>query len=138
MGNISRSKLRTATGARRPKQKPRGISKLRQLDPSIPDPLAPHRIKKGQVLNPSGRSGKIRVSEAVIDELEQIDPRTGITEAAAIAKGLINRAKSDSTEIERVLRITEPELAGNFSSATGLSIQTEDVSVVFGRLLSKD
>ncbi len=130
----SSSKLRLENGARRPKQKPRGISKLRMLDPSIPDPLAPFRIKPGEVRNPGGRSAKLRVSEALVDELEQPDEKTGLTEAHAIARGLINRAKSDSTELERVLRITEPEFAGNLSSGSSLSIETDDVSVVYNKL----
>jgi hypothetical protein len=135
----SSSKLRLANGERRPKLKPRGISKLRMLDPSIPDPLLPHRIKPGTTLNPGGRSKKTRLSEAVASTLEELHPKhPDFTRAEVIADKLLTRAENDSTELERVLRITEPELAGNLNSGVGLSVQTEDVSVVFSRLLSTE
>jgi len=43
-------------GTEKPKKKPRGISAMRGEDPSIPDPLAPYRFKKGVSGNPGGRS----------------------------------------------------------------------------------
>lgn len=130
----SRSKFRLPNGERRPKQAPRGISALRAKDPSIPNPLAPYTWKKGECGNPNGRSKKVRVSEALVDELEQIDPTQNLTRASVLAKNLVDRAEKDSIELERVLRITEPELAGKISSAEGLSIQTDDISVVYSKL----
>lgn len=113
--------------AARKKLKPRGN----------PSKILPYRWKKGESGNPRGRSQKVRISDAVVDELSQVvDAKTGVTRAGLIASNLLTRAEHDSTELERVLKITEPELAGkNFSSGgMGLSVQTEDVSVVFQKL----
>jgi len=115
------------------KGKRRGISRLRELDPSIPDPLAPHRFKKGQTGNPGGRSKAQLVSVAVHEQLKDRDEATGLTRAGILASNLVSRAEIDSSELERVLRITEPQLSQNLS-AVGLSVETDDVSVVFKKL----
>ena len=123
-------------GQKKPKQKPRGISKLRLQDPSIPNPLTPHQFKPGQSGNPGGFSKSTKVSNAVLDECSRIVDEQGTTRAGILAKNLLDRAEKDSTELERVLRITEPELAAkNFpSGGLGLSVETDDVSVVFQKL----
>jgi len=121
----------------RKKQKPRGISKLRLQDPSIPNPLAPYQFKPGQIANPLGLSKKRRLSEAIADEAARLVKlnEEEVTRAGVLAKKLLDRAENDSTELERVLRITEPELAAKtLSSGVGLSVQTEDVSVVFQKI----
>ena len=88
----------------------RGVSKLRAIDPSIPDPLVPYRFKPGQSGNPKGRSRKVRVSDAVTQELSIRDPKTGLTRAEIAAANLLSRAEVDSIELERVIEITEPGL----------------------------
>jgi len=75
----------------------------------------------------------VRVSDAVVETLAQRDEQTGLTRAGILASNLISRAETDSGELERVLRITEPALAQNLS-AVGLSVETDDVSVVFKKL----
>jgi len=121
-------------GQRKPKGKPRGISAMRAKDPSIPNPLEPFKFKPGVANNPGGRSKKTRLSEAVADELSRVhDPNTGVTRAGILASNLLDRAEKDSSELERVLRITEPQLSQNLS-AVGLSVETDDVSVVFKKL----
>src|SRR5208282_6162494 len=115
------------------KQKPRGISKLRLADPSIPDPLRPHQIKKGEVRNPLGQSKKVRLSQAIEDGLAEIDEDTKIIEAGIIAKRLLKRARNDTAEIRFVMEVTEPEklMQQNQNSGIGLAVRTEDTTVLF-------
>jgi hypothetical protein len=106
-------------GTRKPKGKPRGISKLRLLDPSIPNPLAPYIFKPGERHNPSGRSKAVRISDAVREELSQIIKQGDVdmTRAGVLASKLLDRAEKDSTELDRVVRYTEPELLRDAATA---------------------
>lgn len=103
-------------GELKPKGKPRGISKKRLEDPSIPDPLKPFHFKPGQTGNPGGRSKATRVSEALTDELSRVHA-TGVTRAGILASNLIDRAEKDSVELERVIKITEPGLLQEHAGA---------------------
>lgn len=92
------------------KGKPRG-------DPSA---ILPYRWKKGQSGNPLGRSREKRVSDAIIKQLA-IKNEENITRAEAIASNLLDRAETDSNEIEFVLNITEPGLLAPASGATAIA-----------------
>jgi hypothetical protein len=87
----------------------RGITLEKMADPSFKDPLAPFRWRKGNSGNPAGFSKKGRLSEAIAEELLEKN-KSKQTRVGVIASNLLDRAETDSIELERVIRITEPGL----------------------------
>lgn len=88
-------RLLTADGKPRPKGKPRGN----------PQAIVAYKFKPGHQLS---RGRRVRISEEVKKELGRI--QEGMPQGEALARNLVERAKKDSTELERVIRITEPHL----------------------------
>jgi len=129
-----KSKFNMKDGTPRPKLKIRGIAKLRRDNPSIPDPLAAYRFKKGVANNPGGRSKKIRISEALNQELGVVDKDTKLTRAEMLVSNLVSRAETDSIELERVVRFTEPDLLAESSGGAALAFKTADMTLVVGKL----
>jgi hypothetical protein len=97
------------------------MSKLRLLDPSLPDPIAPYRWQPGKSANPGGVSAKRKeremVSTATALGLGLVDERSQQTRAEILARNLLQRAETDSTELERVIHITEPGLLARAGDA---------------------
>jgi len=61
------------------------------------DQLVPTQFKAGQSGNPGGRPKKTRLSDATREWLEDIDPKTGKTNAQIVAAAQGNMAKKVNT-----------------------------------------
>lgn len=69
----------------------------------------PYRWKKGcPSPNPGGRTRKTKLTDAYRDWLEEVDPKTGLTNAERIAVGLGNKAlKGDTIAAREIADRTE-------------------------------
>lgn len=100
---------------------------------------APYRWKVGQSGNPKGRCQKLKLSDAITQELALRHEEDDITRAEVLASNLLDRAETDSSELKTVLSITEPELLQENSGMRGgtfAAVKTQDISVVVGKLFS--
>ena len=122
-------KLINVDGTVRPKGKPRG-------DPSA---IVQYQFKKGDnsIQKQSHRSKRL-VSIEVQNELNRIEANR--SQAREVARGLVQRAKKDSSELRLVMDITEPGKLQTSTAGAGFfaAAQGQQVAMVMGKLFREE